>query len=385
MSLLHEVAKATATPSDEAAEELIQLIVQRDAVAVVERVKRRLEADCSLDFDGLMLGLDRWLAGGPRGTSKLTWDESMGLVRSRLISHELADSVTEVLNVASFLQSRASFSDWKVVLASPIHVRWGASILHATGSIEVAEAGAVCRILTGDPANENTYERGSTVATGPGWSQLPRVTFDDVSIPLLVSDQGLNGRLPNSQICAQPQSFVEQIQGALHLASEFAPAYLRWVLGAVTAIVPVEKPANQYVSGSDHQRPGTIAICSGLSAATTLELLVHEAAHQRFFIFERLSPVSDAADCSLHYSPLPQAMRTIDRVLLAHHACVNIAACFQELERSGAPILWHGSEKQRQTSDRIRQMTTTIRHCTSLSQGGKALADQVLASSKHLV
>jgi HEXXH motif-containing protein len=64
-------------------------------------------------------------------------------------------------------------------------------------------------------------------------------------------------------------------------------------------------------------------------------MLVHEAAHQYFYLATRLEPLLVGGE-QTHYSPLKRAARPLSKLFLGFHAFANVMVLHDRLRRAGA-------------------------------------------------
>lgn len=370
--LAHNLARPAKDHED--GDDLVRLVIGQDSVCVAERVATMLRQVGGADHQQLADRLQQSASRLAGGHDPIAWNEVTGQARESVVSQDSGTLVGDAAALGARLQGLAPFGDWAAKLPRARTLRWGDHLIEDVTRIEVSETGDMCRLRLERKHAESLhqFDRSTQTGQGPLWRVVPRLDINGVAIDVLLDEPALGGHHADRRLQHRPDLAVAAFQPALEFAYTFAPSYLEWVVGVVSAIVPLALPTDRSVSASDARRPGTVAVCAGLDEANTFELLVHEASHQRFFILERICSVKVADDQRLMYSPLPGALRTVDRVVLAYHACVNIAACYETLERNGADVSWAGTDKQRRYRTRIRQMEATLANNPSLTEMGRA-------------
>ena len=383
MTLAGDLAAAFALPCDPVdGLALIDVVICRDAANVLGRVASLVDGEERCGHRGLAAGLARRARLVATGCETVAWNETVGRARELLVSPAPRAVVEHAAALAAHLQGRAPFGDWSAILLTPGTLRWGNHVIDDVGCIAVSETDDGCRLSVSGSDGETVhhFDRRSKTVCGPRSREIPQLRSNGFAFDLLLHERAFGSHVADRQFGQSPNRAGDAFRPALDLARKFAPHYFNWVAGAITAIVPLVAPQHCSVSSSQARRPGTVGVCTGLDAATTLALLVHEASHQRFFVLERVCAIKKADDERLVYSPLPDAMRTIDRVAFAYHACVNIEACYRTLERNGADVAWTGTDRWRRSRDRIRSMEAALTDNAGLTEVGRALVDHLRES-----
>lgn len=114
------------------------------------------------------------------------------------------------------------------------------------------------------------------------------------------------------------------------------PHIFDWAARATRTIVPLmPRPDGRIRSRSLKEEIGTVFI--DLSRPVCfLESLVHESAHQHFYLYEQSSALVLADGGPELYSPLKKSLRPLRGVFLAYHALACIAQLYSELMRARA-------------------------------------------------
>jgi HEXXH motif-containing protein len=122
---------------------------------------------------------------------------------------------------------------------------------------------------------------------------------------------------------------LDSVRAAFRLLGRASPEYTAWCDGSLTDLVPVRGNAAQSMSSSRPEAPGQLAV--SLPARPTMlgELLVHESSHEMFHLACEIEAPDDGSDAVLYWSPVRKTGRPIDRILLAHHAFINILLYFR--------------------------------------------------------
>lgn len=127
------------------------------------------------------------------------------------------------------------------------------------------------------------------------------------------------------QFSKSPLSDISNDLGrALALIEEHAPEYIGWIGNILRAIVFLGPTDGSTISHSSELRPGLIAISHPIDIPHFAAQLVHECAHQYFFVYQHEYVLTDFASETLYASPLREEARPLVLALLALHASVNI-------------------------------------------------------------
>jgi len=108
------------------------------------------------------------------------------------------------------------------------------------------------------------------------------------------------------------------------------------------------------------------------------ETLVHEASHQYFYLLSRLEPVDDGTDKNLYYSPFAGTERSLDRILLAYHACGNILLLYRLCQQNGAPDDGYCAQREDAVMTQLAQLAAPLRNNFALTWVGRALYDPLV-------
>lgn len=134
-----------------------------------------------------------------------------------------------------------------------------------------------------------------------------------------------DGRMSASDIARQTERALEQLAVA-------DPRYLNWVKPLFRGIATTPLLSNgMRQSGSYVDHPGVFN-CGFPSYADSLaEAIVHEMSHQFLILLSTTMPLVNDNNGEIYYSSLKGKTRTLDRVLLAYHACANMAMFWLDL------------------------------------------------------
>jgi HEXXH motif-containing protein len=120
-----------------------------------------------------------------------------------------------------------------------------------------------------------------------------------------------------------------------NLLRDVAPTYGQWVERALRGIlISREEDSSKRINGSAEIAPGIIHASSGMRPVDVVEVLVHEASHQYFYMLERAGPMDDGSDSTRYWSPPVGGDRPLSRILIAYHAFANIRLLYECIRES---------------------------------------------------
>src|SRR5262249_9151892 len=132
-------------------------------------------------------------------------------------------------------------------------------------------------------------------------------------------------------------------------------------------------------SSSYQYRDGLIHASSRSSPMSLTEVLVHEASHQYFYLLSRLGQVDDGTDKNSYFSPFAVAERSLDRILLAYHACGNILLLCGFCQESSAPDAGYSAQRHRVLISHFTQLAAPLRNNAALTGVGLSLYEPLAA------
>lgn len=120
----------------------------------------------------------------------------------------------------------------------------------------------------------------------------------------------------------------------LTAAQRFLAPTVEWVTGATKVVVPLPGRSNTWRSGSASDLPGLIWL-DILGSLQILESIVHESAHQYFFLAEASGELADSSHEERYPSPFRSDLRPLRSVLLAYHALAHICRMYCDAFSAG--------------------------------------------------
>ena len=260
----------------------------------------------------------------------LGWDFGLGEVHEAL---EDGRSTAEgLIDTALHLLAHGVEGVWRADAGRRRPWRFGPLLLPPARRLEAAAADGKAVLRLDDQVLRLDRDPLGWRAVSEGPVELPWLTTGEGRpFARVLAGGGFYPFDPQYQAMLSPEAgphFLPACQGALAQIARAAPAYLPWVTQAVNTIVPCRAKPDTLSSGSSARMPGVVRVTEDRRPEALLEMLVHEASHQYFYLAGLVGVVSDPADRRLFFSPVKQSGRTIDRILLAYHAFANVEAAF---------------------------------------------------------
>jgi len=129
------------------------------------------------------------------------------------------------------------------------------------------------------------------------------------------------------EICPEKRAHI--VTGTSRLLSAIArleralPECFDWFRHATRLIIPLVRKKDGKVRSASRQQTLGAIFCDLAAFPDVLEAIIHETAHQHFYLTEMSLPlVGDGA--AKYYSPLRKVLRPLRGVFLAYHALLHI-------------------------------------------------------------
>lgn len=156
--------------------------------------------------------------------------------------------------------------------------------------------------------------------------------------------------------------------------SATSPGYLKWIERVLNGIVVGDmQPPYRSVSGSWEDVPGHVHVSCPHASVDMAEMLVHECAHQYFYMLERVGPMDDGSDPTLYWSPVIRMKRPLSRVLMAYHAIANVLLYYQEIKAAGVDDGGYVKANEPGVIEDLRVMDAPLRSSSALTDTGRAI------------
>jgi 2'-hydroxyisoflavone reductase len=324
---------------------------------------------------GLVSVARRWLAGDM--TFDTVWDLAFGETYFGLFQRDDDDLVRRAGHLGLRLHACGHEGEWEIALRRPASLRFDRWLLPPADWARVSAVSGVVSIHTrlGDVLRHATFERSDEGWAGDDARPLPVLRRDGVRCVVLPPEV-LEGRefaaFHRDLDRDDPASIVAGGLAAVGLMADYAPTYLPWVGRVLRYLVPLRRGLG-VSSGSDSRAPGVVMLSNVSRGFALAETLIHEAAHQYFFILNRRGPMDDGTDTRLYYSPFREMDRPIFNILLSYHAFGNLLLFYREALARGLPRDHFFINDEETLASRLAAIEPVLQGTTALTPLGRAL------------
>jgi hypothetical protein len=376
---LAESCRGFSCPQEHLDEQFLQTIACEYARGVTERFLNRfgpLLDDRGRGIPGL---IHEWFS---RDLSfDEAWEPIFGTLGEVLAGRSPVDPLGAGARLGLTIQEHGVPGSWTLSFDSPVPLRWGRWPLPATEMIAVSSDGQLASIETGLRGTRQSRLLRRT-STG-SWecnpqNPCPQVTVETRKATLLLRECIQAPEFVFLQDELAPESSWLEIPArcseAVALLRQYAPEYLRWIDRVMRYIIPLRGGPGRIVSGSTRGDSGVSHISSDASAPELAEMLVHESAHQYYYLVTRLQPVDDGSDLTLYYSPIKACGRPIHYIHLAYHAFANVLLLGRVSAANGFPDpTRHFARNEEQLLPQLEQLEKALNETDALTTVGFAL------------
>lgn len=329
-------------PDGTANESVFDTIVTAHGVAVASWLLEKHREEVALASDGLVEFIRGWI--GSPGASQTAWDLSFGRAHLALKEGKL-DAVDAAVRVGLRIATTGHPGRWHARMpATSVQLsnRVVEGVKHVEVDSEPTQAPKVrFRLIDGTQVDLRLNgEDGSW--TGDGGEHLESVGRNRAIY--LLPRQALPPDESGGEIfreCQPVATITSEMARSFHdgvsVLEENAPQYVPWVERVLHGIVVCPRQAQyRLVSGSWEDVPGFVHMSSPHGGIDIAEILVHECAHQYFYMLQRVGPVDDSTDGELYWSPPIRKKRPLSRILMAYHALANVQLLYEAVRLNEA-------------------------------------------------
>jgi hypothetical protein len=368
-------------PIDEAR---LSAIATTHAQAYTQHFLRIHRSKIDGSSSGLSDFLERW--AGATSDFSVAWNYVFGDVRR---------AVTEPASPEKIVQTAALLGLWIMMAGLAGQFSWRCSrsvrpilnnyLLPECSELEAWASGTQIALTMG----HDGVQRDATFdLVGAEWDSkqahaLNTCTFDAVRFsfapPLSIFPVGQDdGETYERTISELDRNDVERFNTqcieSLCLVKETAPSFLPWIGRVLRYVVPVRPPPGGGItSGSSVHWPGVIELSFDCGPFAIAEMLIHECAHQYFFLLARTGPVEDGTDPKLYYSPLKDTGRPIQMILTGYHAFANILLFYRACQTAKIRDNGYCARNEAALVPQLRQLEDALRQSKALTQVGQSL------------
>lgn len=376
-------------PHEELEDSLLIQIASAHARETVRRFIQYFSERLRQHGEGIIELFDNSLDENEIEDFATVWDPAYGYCYAAMLNPNCLDVTNVAATLALRLGARGHRGEWHLVLEDPtVRLRWDRWLLPLAERITVNSDGHSAAIQCHRGASSVLVRLARTDVgwAGEGADQLP--TFGTRSNPItLLTKAALSPRdyyqLPAEVDDRVDQGFLKACQSVIGIMTEYAHPYLTWVERTVRYIVVLKQQGDkgQKYSGSSSGDCGLIHACVTHDPIRMAEILVHEAAHQYYYLLCRLGAVDDGTDQRLYFSPLVRTNRPLHRILLAYHAVANIILFARMLRTNGAPQTATFSQQQENVLlEELSLLEKPLRNNPALTAIGRAIVDPLIAN-----
>ncbi|MEY2441150.1 MAG: hypothetical protein QOJ46_576 [bacterium] len=300
------------------------------AAAIVSSYGARL----SNGADGLLHALGGWPADA--SAYETAWDPAFGRAQEALSSGRL-DPIEVSVRLALRLTEMGSTAHWNSGVTATTF-RLGSLVLADVDEISVSEGGTCVRARTSGGRRLQCVRDATTgrwtSADAPALHTVGPsgaiALLDAAALPSGASEEPMFDDI--DPLASIPVSMLQTIDAALDVLAASAPDYLAWVEGVLRGLVICRQEEQfRLQSGSREANPGMVHVSCPIGTYELAEVLVHESAHQYFYLVERAGSLDDGSDTNLYWSPPMRCERPLGRILVAYHALANVLLLYRLL------------------------------------------------------
>ena len=169
---------------------------------------------------------------------------------------------------------------------------------------------------------------------------------------------------------------------AIVAIERYLPECWHWLTSLTRVVVPLRTMKGSWESGSSTDWPAMVwlHLQDGLQI---LEGLVHETAHQYFFLAEAETSLVDPEHTGRYTSPLRPDKRPLRGILLAYHALAYIAAFYFDAARSGLDPARSRSQLQANREKLSDAQATLVANRRFLTEWGRDFLNRTMEVGRY--
>jgi HEXXH motif-containing protein len=267
------------------------------------------------------------------------WAPSLGWALGAASAPQ-AEGALERAGVALFLDHVPSVHPvrFDLDLGTSTRLKLGRQLLPTSRTVEIDWTGTTLSVSgSGFTATAEVTASGRIVVVEAAESPEDGCRLEPAGRLFVVHGewQDCHGMLSQAASPKDAEGLHADLEAAQELIRAAAPDYWPWISRMSHTVLPVAPPEGQFASGSARDVPGVITLSAGAGVLKCAESLVHETAHQYYFLASRFAQIVDDEPGRTYFSPLVKRQRPLDKILLAYHAAANVLAFYQLLRASG--------------------------------------------------
>ena len=327
--------------------------------------------------NGLKNYIETWLEQPiSKRCARTYWDSSFGQVNLALRDRRV-DIIDTAIRIGLRISENRHYGSWSAQAITPRSFTFARSIFEEAVYFDYQYSETAELQVT---TSNNQYNVPSSKT---GWQiknveQLRSVDsnknialFSNNALPLGPGTEFFNE-------CKSINVITDEIQQTFKdgytLLEVISPEYSHWVTRVLSAIVVGSlQPPFKSVSGSWEEAPGYVHISYPHAPIDISEILVHESAHQYFYLLERLGPVDDGSDTNLYYSPPIRTNRPLSRILMAYHALANVWLLYQQTKSSNIDDGGYVAANESELVEALKILDKPLNGNSALTEIGRGL------------
>ena len=330
-------------PDAQCNERIFDTVVNAHGMAVVQWLIDRHGDKIAVATEGLVDYLRAWTADA--GPSETAWDIAFGRVHLAIKEGHLADPVSAAVQLGLRIARSGLRGSWSAPVSTSA-VKFDDALVEGVQDIKVDNApGSAARVTLGlADGTQRVLKRNEHGGRwhGEGAERLESVGFHR-TIQLLprraLPPEDRGGDIFKE--CQPAQQITPEAARSFHdgfdVLEQNAPQYVPWIERVLHGVVVCpQQETYRLVSGSWEDVPGFVHMSSPHGGVDIAEVLVHECAHQYFYMLQRVGPVDDGSDAQLYWSPPIRKKRPLSRILMAYHALANVQLLYEAVANNAA-------------------------------------------------
>jgi hypothetical protein len=365
-------------PQGPADERIFDTVVTTHGSAIAALLMTRYREEIDRKSEGLLDFVLKWTE--TPATLETAWDLAFGSAQLALKSGRL-DPCETAVRLALRLTETGHRGSWRGTLP-PSTIRIGSTLVQSTEEVQVDCVGAECRIRLG---SSNGTQLNATLDTNKSsWLVNGGESLHSVGIwrsIYLLPGYALPDRGPDEELLEKSHAvssvdaaMIETFAGGIRSVGRDAPGYLPWIERVLRGIVvcPLED-LFRAVSGSGEDAPGIIHASHPLPHMDIAEIVIHECAHQYFYMLQRVGPLDDGTDRELYWSPPIRMKRPLGRILMAYHALANVRLFYECVRAAGGSDIAYVEANEQDLIASIAALSAPLRNNPALTALGRGL------------
>ena len=329
-------------PDRAADESVFDTMVTAHGAAIASWLLDKHGEDVARASDGLVEFIRGWIGNG--GASLVAWDISFGRAHLALKEGKL-DPVEAAVKVGLRISNSGYPGRWWArmpITSVQLDNMAVEDVSHVDVKGDPAQSTIKFQLVDGAKVELRRDGEGPWTQEGGGCSKLESVGKNRVIY--LLSRRALPPDDRGGEIFRECQpvgtitfEMAKSFNDGFDVLEKNAPQYVPWVERVLNGIVVCRTQAEyRLVSGSWEDVPGFVHMSSPHDGIDIAEILVHECAHQYFYMLQRVGPVDDSTDRELYWSPPIRKKRPLSRILMAYHALANVQILYEAVRSNEA-------------------------------------------------